>query len=160
MPSIESFLAEYENRHEEDLLELWGRRNDLVPEARAALESTLRARGGGESIDAIAAPPAEPEEALPHRLLSPNARWVLKFYGGVAPWIALGDVRKLVGPLVVAPLMMAGYWLAVWWLARAQRKSPPSRPEVTVAGFLALHAVVMFATFWVCIIAARLVTFR
>lgn len=156
MPNLASFLAAYRDRNDEDLLYLWKRRATLVAEAQEALATRLRARGLAklDTTIAIADPPLEgqaTEESAPAlgKPMARGMRRVLKIYGAIAPFVALGAARVNFGALSLLLMALAGYWFAVWWIVKTQSRPKPVDAASTIVGFLILHAVLCAAVFFI-----------
>ena len=161
MPNVASFLAEYRDRNDEDLLYLWKRRATLVAEAQEALATTLRSRGLA-SPDARGAT-AEPlqDEAVVEKSavvstkpMSRAMRRFLKIYGTSAPAVVMGAARLNFGALPLLLMMLAGYWFAVWWIVKTQMRPRPIDVASTVTGFFILHALLCTVVFFAATLLA------
>lgn len=140
-----SFAQHYSNLHEEELLSLW--KNNLVPEARAALAAELEAR----QLSKPPLPPLDSEdEGISQQPERPGARlrwwkW-LKFYGAVAPLVFLNvlhNAKYATGALWYVLASAVGYGLAVTWILFTQNKTEPWSKGATLSSFVVVHAFVI-----------------
>lgn len=82
---MDEFNSEYQNRSDEELLQLWVERAQLVPEARRALQDEIHKRTLTKQAEAATDAWAEP----PERPLAPPVRTYLGFS---VPWFCLREL--------------------------------------------------------------------